>query len=383
MEFWFFIFLIIMIQLAYSSSKEEKWVNINAKIFVPGQDPHHKNETEKKTKISLAENFLNDGRVKNNDMVAKYLLNADLYYLVQASKIISNAVHDFIKKREKEQKEKEQKLKEHFLYDFNTFIDNAHIACLDYLEIEIPEKVLNSFVCAGIFNNCPSIWINRSYHNVAEPPRIIIQGFEFPDDPSIHHYQSTLHRKQYQLKENETVKFKFHFRPNLKILENHHITFFGQTFGFQDLYFTLFRPGGKTFKFRADSRRPNLFLNHYLYHKTNNFKSNAKFRVKMVEETGVKFKFKFHTFQTTDKYYTFHNPTYNYDNLFPNFKNYFSSTKQKYDLPYFDDFLNPHYFYDMNEQTLNDPHFGQHHEYQNHNFGQQQQQYQNHNFGQF
>jgi hypothetical protein len=48
-------------------------------------------------------------------------------------------------------------LKEHFFYDFNTFIDNARVACLDYLEIEIPEKTLNSFESGGVFNNCPVI----------------------------------------------------------------------------------------------------------------------------------------------------------------------------------------------------------------------------------
>jgi len=279
----------------------------------------------KENKISLAESLLSDGPVKNNDMVTKYLWNADLYHLVQVSKIISNAVRNFMKNREKEQKEKEQKLKEHFFYDFNTFIDNARVACLDYLEIEIPEKTLNSFESGGVFNNCPGIWIERSYYNVAKPPKMIIQGFESQDDPLIQH-QSILHRKQYQLQKNESVKFKFHFRSSLKVREDHHVTFFGQTFGFQDLSFTLFRPGGKTFKFKADSCQ--LDLGDYLYHKPKNFKSTPKVRVKMVEETGVKFKFKFHTCET-DKDYPFHNPIYDFENLFPN-SIYFSSAKQKY-----------------------------------------------------
>jgi hypothetical protein len=121
---------------------------------------------------------------------------------------------------------------------------------------------------------------------------------------------------------------------------------FEQTFGFTDLFFTLFRRGRKKFKFAADSRlMPNYQLDdNYVYKKQNSFKSNPKFRVKMLEETGLKFKFKFHTFQT-DNHYTFDRLIYDFENLFPNFKNYFSYTKQKYaisensNLYYFENFM--------------------------------------------
>jgi len=257
---------------------------------------------------------LNYGPVKNNDMISQYLSNSDLYSSVQVSQMVSNAMRDFMKKREKEQKEKEQKLKEHFFYDFNAFIDYARIASLDYLEIKIPEKVLNSFLSVGIYNNCPTILVERSYC-LNKPPKIIIIGFE-PD--------GVLRRKEYQLQENETLKFKFHFQHCLDIQKNHHVTLFEQTFGFTDLFFTLFRKGRKKFKFAADSRlMPNYQLDdNYVYKKQNCFKSNPKFRVQMVEETGLKFKFKFYTFQT-DNHYTFDRPIYDFDNLFPNFKNYF------------------------------------------------------------
>jgi hypothetical protein len=383
MKFSHLIFLVITLQIAHSSSKKQEWVlNINAESFVPGlllqqipgllQQKNKEKETEKKIKkISLAEQILDDGAVKNNDMITKYLSNADLYFLLQVSKIISNAARGFMKKREKEHKEKEQKLKEHFLYDFNAFIDYARIASLDYLEIEIPEKVLNNLVMAGICNRCPSMWIERSYYNKAKPPKIFVIGFESDDD------LATLHNKQYRLKENETLKFKFHFQQCQNVRENHHVTFFGQTFEFQDFTFTLFRPGGKYFKFKADSYFPDFFASKYLYKKQNSFKSNPKDRVRMVEETGLKFKFKFHISET-DNYYPFDKPIYNYANLFPNFKNYFSSTKQKYDMLKNSNVLNPKS--DNLDKYLNgieqiyDPNFGQ----------QQYPFYQlNNNFGQF
>ena len=48
-------------------------------------------------------------------------------------------------------------LKEHFLYDFNAFIDYARIASLNYLEIEIPEKVLDDFEARGKFYDDPIV----------------------------------------------------------------------------------------------------------------------------------------------------------------------------------------------------------------------------------
>merc|ERR1712034_208127 len=110
---------------------------------------------------------------------------------------------------------------------------------------------------------------------------------------------------------------------------------------------------------------------------------NPKDRVKMVEQAGLTFKFKFHISET-DNYYPFDKPFYDFANFFPNFKNYFSSTKQKYDMLKNSNVLNPksenHWF---EKKKTYDPNFGQHPFYQNSDFGQQQSAfYQNSNFGQ-
>jgi len=358
----------IQINCASQEKLEEEWANIDAKIFVPGL--LLQKYVEIKTKISLAEIVLDHGAVKNNDFITQYLSNTDLYFLLQVSQTISNSVRKFMKKREQEQKEKEQTLKEHFLYDFNAFIDYARIASLNYLEIEIPEKVLDDFEARGKFYDDPiSISINRAFghldYNIAQPPKIGIIGLDSARN---------IHIKEYRLKENEILKFKFHFRQCLKIRESHHVTFFGQTFEFKDLSFTLFRRGGKTFKFDAESRILKIGNCNYIYKNHNNFsfRSNPTVRVKMVEETGVKFKFKFHTSQRN--HYTFDRPIYNFDNIFPNFKTYFSSAKHKYNIS------KKSHFFDMEDHNFEQQ---QHPSYQISNFGQQQNPfYQSSNFGQ-
>jgi len=378
-----------MMQITYASEdQKEEWININAETFIPGllmqkdEQKQVKNKTKEeelfllsndeqdhsipKEKISLAEQILDDGAVKNNDMITQYLSNADLYFLLQVSKIISNAARGFMKKREKEQKEKEQKLKEYFLHDFNAFINHARIASLDYLEIEIPEQILNNFTSERNMSKAPTMCIERDVENVccnANPPlKISIIGYEY----------GGLRCKQYRLKKNESLKFKFYFQQCQKIEESHHVTFLGQTFEFKDFTFTLFRPGGKTFKFKAESYTHNIFDRNYSYKQQNKFKSNPKDRVKMVEQAGLTFKFKFHISET-DNYYPFDKPFYDFANFFPNFKNYFSSTKQKYDMLKNSNVLNPksenHWF---EKKKTYDPNFGQHPFYHSSNFGQQQ-----------
>jgi len=373
---YYLLIILVIIQITHASQEklEEDWVNIDAEVFVPGLlfQKNQQKQVEQKTKISLAEIVLDNGAVKNNDLINQYLSNTDLYFLLQASQTISNSVRTFMKKREQEQKEKEQILKECFLYDFNAFIDYARGTSLDYLEIEIPENVLHTFKARGKFWDDPRrVEITRSFtgQNLDLGHASIFTLKEYGDLKCL---------EEVRLKKDETFKFKFHFRQCLKILESHHVTFFGQTFEFKDLRFTLFgRPGGDTFKFNANSQlsfsQINILEAKYIYKNVNNFGfgSNPTVYVKMIEETGVKFKFKFHT--SPRKYYIFDKPIYNFYNIFPNLEHYFCPAKQK--LIYREYISKNSNVFGMEDQ--------QYPIYQNSNFGQQQNPfYQSSNFGQ-
>jgi len=271
--------------------------------------------------------------IGNHDMIAKYLSNLDLYFLLQTSKSMSKFVRpEFMEDRKKK---KEQPLKELFLDDdFNAFIEFARKESLDYLEIEIPAKSLKSFNCFmfdDFREKFPAIQIKRLHSKIADSLEIVMKGCS----------------EQNLAKKNETLKFKFYFRKDLKCDENHHVIFLGQTFEFKDLSFTLFTgvgPWKKTFEFNAEiiitpqtTYNFDNFENKYQYKTQECFKSTSADRVTMVEKTGVNFKFKFHTFQVNN--YTFDKPINNFessinncDNLSSNlFQNDLSPKKERYE----------------------------------------------------
>jgi len=110
--------------------------------------------------------------------------------------------------------------------------------------------------------------------------------------------------KVYKLNEIKTFKFKFHFRQGQKRGKDHHMTFLGQTFEFVDLSFSLRKSGDRRFNFEAKRMHNYDFQDNYKYG-IRQYKSFPFSRVKMVEGTGVKFKFKFNA---SMDYYIFDAP---------------------------------------------------------------------------
>jgi len=247
-------------------------------------------------------------------MITKYLSNIDLYKLQQGSKIISNTLQDeLIKRSAKYKKKKEKTLKEYFFSDFNAFINYAYNEnpVLDFLELEIPGKVLEYLWFETTIMNGPRFYIRTPTDGEHKIFQLCINGYKIDGsfDPTSKEKEFQLNKgetcelidytetetrweKIYKLNKRDTFKFKFYFQ---KCGKNHQLILWGQKFSFLLFRFDLRRQTGKKFSCKT-------LADFYHFHdgvkktyRIPEFSSTPEERVKMCEDTGMKFKFKFYT----------------------------------------------------------------------------------------
>jgi len=268
-------------------------------------------------KWAKAENFVPQITQKNEKTEAKsmnspYLIishdyDATFRTMMQndnifVSRLIKEAEAEEQKEKE-EKKQKEEKLKEYFVSDFNAFIDYASIGkeSLDYLELEIPGKVLDYFCISSDNSNDECMFVHRpsddhlcvsGYNKYGPYCSFSGTKFQLNDNKSCdlieHCVSKTEWQKIFKLNENDTLKFRFYFRQGGK---SHQIMIGGQIFSFLFFKFDLLRPFGQRFVCKAAAKF-NYFQEHV--YQIPYFKSWPQNRVKMLENTGTKFTFVFY-----------------------------------------------------------------------------------------
>jgi len=236
--------------------------------------------------------------------------------------------------------EEKQKLKEYFVGDFNAFIDNA--SSLEYLEIEIPEKTLDYISISSpylIIHRPNDFHLCVSGYNTNEPNGPFLkEKFQVNDNESCELMKSCVSETEWQkifkLNGNDTFKFKFYFR---QCGYHHRVILGGQTFSFVFFALQLRKPSGKIFVCQSVAEfdaSPGRVKTKYLIPP---YVSTPKERVKILENIGVEFNFKF--YPSNDKplksFYPnyFQNNENNFDNeSYPNFQNNPYYTGEKYDM---------------------------------------------------
>jgi len=252
--------------------RESQWAD--AETFVPLLFQKNENiEKEKAKQTYWLEDVLNISGIGRKRMITKYLSNIDLYKLQQGSKIISNTLQDeLIKRLAKYKKKKEKTLKEYFFSDFNAFINYAYNEnpVLDFLELEIPGKVLEYLWFETTIMNGPRFYIRTPTDGEHKIFQLCINGYKIDGsfDPTSKEKEFQLNKgetcelidytetetrweKIYKLNKRDTFKFKFYFQ---KCGKNHQLILWGQKFSFLLFRFDLRRQTGKKILMQNFSR---------------------------------------------------------------------------------------------------------------------------------
>jgi len=286
-----------------------------------------------------------------------------------------------VKEKEEHFNNIEQKLKEYFVSNLNAFVDYASNdkACLDHLEIEIPLKVLD-FLHITLGSDVPYLYIvcndeihesfnlhMTGYNEDGSYDSFCTKEFYLNENETCeligHSIFETQWQKLYKLNGNHTLKFKFHFQ---QFGQNYHkVIFGGQTFNFNLFQFDLRTPR-KLYSCKFATQF-NYFQVYKKKGKSTHSACTPQERVQILENAGIKFKFKFSSsiYNMENILNTFNRPNYvqNNNNKFDqNFQNYlnnchkrniqnnFYHTGEKYqnfDLEQ-DNFLQDNYSFDEN-----------------------------------
>jgi len=264
--------------------------------------------------------------------------NTDLSHEIDENISVSQVIKQTDNKEEKSsfwvKNEEEQKLKEYFVSNFNAFVDKA--VSLDYLEIKIPRKALNHLRITPndvhdpfLFVQCPNdIHLYVSGHNTKNRSYGLFLGkkFQLNDDEFCklieHSVSKTRWQNIFKLNGNPIFKFKFYFQ---QYGQNHQVMLGGETFSFSSFEFDLRKPSRENYSCEAaaaefqDGMEKKYIIPH--------FTSSPKERVKILENIGMEFKFKFYP---SHDVYKIGNP---FKSFKPNY--YFQKNTRKFDDTYY------------------------------------------------
>jgi hypothetical protein len=258
--------------------------------------------------------------------------------------------------------------------DFNAFINHAYNdnPPLNFLELEIPGKVLEHFRLFSYIFNGPNLYIRGPTDGKHKKFHLCINGYKIDGsyDPTSkekefqlnkgetcklidYHETETKWEKVFKLNKKDTFKFKFYFQQCGK---HHEVILWGQKFYFLSFRFDLRRPTGTKFSCKSAAD----FDKYKKAYRIPQFYSTPQERVAMLENTGAKFKFKFYP---SYEFYNFGSPLKtldpnyfeeNINNLeysYLNFQNNIHYTGVKYDMSQNFNFQNN--FDDVDEEFQN------------------------------